>query len=113
MLILSLIHNCYRHQNSKQIEHWLSLFLGELINLNSGYYISPIKVLDAMKILLENCDLLNFIEISIDDNINVNLSLDQEELLKSEFLINLLKYLEGKVEENLIEKVIALQEVSF
>lgn len=113
MLILSLIQSCYRHKIIKQIEPWLSLFIGEIINLNCGYYVSPIRALDAMKILLENCDLLNFIEISIDDNVNMNLSLDQEELLKSEFLINLLKYLEGKVEENLIEKVIALQEVSF
>lgn len=109
---MSLIDNSHSLQNFKKFEKWFCLFIGEIINLKLGYYVPATKAFNSFKTLLECPDLMNYIEISDSNSIQDHLlSLDEEELLKSEFLINILKYIEGNIEENLFETVFALQEV--
>lgn len=81
------------------------------MNLSLGYYIPPVKALETLKIFLSEPDILNYISI-INHSNPLEMTYDEEEILKSEFLIKIMKYLEGKVDENSLEVVYAMPEIS-
>ena len=97
------------NDNKKTYKKWLALFIGKIVNYKK-FYVSPLKVLESIKILLDYSDCLNYIEV--DDRKYEEIYQDQEEILKSEFLIEMLRFCYGKVEENLIEEVVAMSEIS-
>ncbi len=69
----------------------------------------PASAIHAFCGLLEESDCLNYIDVSLENHEKLDGNL--EEILKSEFLIEILKYCEGKCEEKLIEKAYAVQEI--
>ena len=94
-------------------ELWLSLFIGKIVNLKR-FYLPALDCLRAMRVLLENPELLDYyIEQDWQGKAMMGTGeLDMGELKKSDFLIEILNYVQGKVEESALDAVLALQEVS-
>ncbi len=88
-----------------------SVFIGQILNLGLGYYIPEDKALESFRILLAEPDILNYISI-IDYSRALELSFEEEEILKSEILIKILKYLDGKTDEYVLKGVLAMPEIS-
>ena len=91
-LILAILQYSSAYQKEE------SLFIGQILNLGLGYYIPEGKALESFTILLSEPDILNYISI-IDYSKALEMSCEEEEILKSEFLIKILKYLDGKTDE--------------
>lgn len=93
-------------------ELWLSLLIGRIVNLKR-LYLPAVDCLRAMKVLLENPELLDYyIEQDWQGTPMGPVDFDKAELKKCDFLIEILNYVQGKVEESALDAVLALQEVS-
>ena len=92
-------------------DFWLSLFIGKIVNLKR-FYLPTNDCLKAMRVLLENPELLEYFLDQDWANKEVSANYDRDEIRKSEFLIEILNYVQGKVEENQLEAILAMPEVS-
>ena len=76
------------------------------------FYLPTNDCLKAMRVLLENPELLEYFLDQDWANKEVSANYDRDEIRKSEFLIEILNYVQGKVEENQLEAILAMPEVS-